>query len=83
MAARILFDQELELLKNQVTEMSERAEISYDRLVYAVKKGERNVLEQLLAFWEHILLDTVLVEVIVCWCLLCSALLLEHWYTFL
>ncbi len=48
MAARILFDQELELLKNQVTEMSERAEISYDRLVYAVKKGERNVLEQLL-----------------------------------
>lgn len=48
MAARILFEQELELLKNQVTEMSERAEISYDRLVYAVKKGEKNVLEQLL-----------------------------------
>ena len=26
---------------------------------------------------------SVLVEAIVCWCLLCSALLLEHWYTFL
>lgn len=48
MAPRVFFDQELELLKNKVTEMSERAEISYDRLVYAVKKNDRETLNLLL-----------------------------------
>lgn len=48
MAPRVFFDQELERLKNKVTEMSERAEISYDRLVYAVKKDDRETLKLLL-----------------------------------
>ena len=33
MSPRIYFEQELDLLKNKVTEMGERAEISYDRLM--------------------------------------------------
>lgn len=48
MSPRILFEQELELLKTKVTEMGERAEISYDRLVYAVKANDRETLKQLL-----------------------------------
>ena len=48
MSPRILFEQELELLKSKVTEMGERAEISYDRLVYAVKVNDRETLKQLL-----------------------------------
>lgn len=48
MTPRILFDQELETLKNKVTEMSERAEISYDRLVSAVKNSDRETLKLLL-----------------------------------
>ena len=48
MSPRILFEQELELLKSKVTEMGERAEISYDRLVYAVKANDRETLKQLL-----------------------------------
>lgn len=48
MAPRILFEQELDLLKNKVTEMSERAEISYDRLVYAVKSNDCETLKLLL-----------------------------------
>ncbi len=48
MAPRVFFDQELEILKNKVTEMSERTEISYDRLVYAVKKNDRETLKLLL-----------------------------------
>lgn len=53
MAPRILFEQELELLKRKVTEMSERAEISYDRLVYAVRSGRQDNLEQLLDNDHH------------------------------
>lgn len=48
MSPRILFEQELEMLKAKVTEMGERAEISYDRLVYAVKGNDRETMKQLL-----------------------------------
>lgn len=48
MTPRILFDQELEALKNKVTEMSERAEISYDRLMTAIQKEDRETLKLLL-----------------------------------
>lgn len=48
MSPRILFEQELELLKQKVTEMGERAEISYDRLVYAIKRNDRETMKQLL-----------------------------------
>lgn len=48
MSPRILFEQELELLKTKVTEMGERAEISYDRLVYAVRANDRETIKQLL-----------------------------------
>lgn len=48
MSPRILFEQELEILKTKVTEMGERAGISYDRLVYAVKRNDRETLKQLL-----------------------------------
>ena len=48
MSPRIYFEQELDLLKNKVTEMGERAEISYDRLVYAVRGNDRETLKLLL-----------------------------------
>lgn len=48
MSPRILFEQELELLKSKVKEMGERAEISYDRLVYAIKRNDRETMKQLL-----------------------------------
>lgn len=48
MSPRVLFEQELELLKNKVSDMGERAEISYERLLYAVKENNRDVLTQLL-----------------------------------
>ena len=48
MSPRVLFEQELELLKSNVAEMGERAEISYDKLVYAVRGNDRSTLTQLL-----------------------------------
>ena len=48
MAPRILFEQELELLKNKVREMSERAAASYDKLVVAVNRNDRETLKLLL-----------------------------------
>ena len=48
MSPRILFEQELESLKNKVAEMGERAQISYDRLLFAVKGMDRETLKQLL-----------------------------------
>lgn len=48
MAPRILFEQELEDLKAKVTAMGQQAEISYDKLVFAVKGGDTDTLEQLL-----------------------------------
>lgn len=48
MSPRVLFEQELEALKNKVAEMSEMAELSYNRLLYAVTKDDREVMNQLL-----------------------------------
>lgn len=48
MAPRIVFEQELELLKNKVKEMSERATASYDTLVEAVTQKDRETLKLLL-----------------------------------
>lgn len=48
MSPRIVFEQELEVLKNQVTEMAERAEICYDKLLLAIKAYDRETLKLLL-----------------------------------
>lgn len=48
MSPRLIFEQELERLKNEVTRMGERAEISYDSLIFAIKGGDRKTLGQLL-----------------------------------
>lgn len=48
MSPRIFFEQELEILKNKVAEMGERAEISYDRLASAILGNDRDTLKQLL-----------------------------------
>lgn len=48
MSPRVLFEQELELLKNKVTEMGEHAEISYDRMVYGIRENKEDVLKTLL-----------------------------------
>lgn len=48
MSPRILFEQELELLKLKVKEMGERAEISYDRLIKAIKRNDRETMKMLL-----------------------------------
>ena len=46
---RIIFEQELEQLKEKVSEMAEQAEIGYDKLSIAIKKNDREVLTQLLS----------------------------------
>lgn len=48
MSPRIFFEQELEILKNKVAEMGERAQISYDRLASAILENDRDTLKQLL-----------------------------------
>ncbi len=48
MSPRVLFEQELELLKDKVTEMGEHAEISYDRMVYGIRENKEDVLNTLL-----------------------------------
>lgn len=48
MTPRVLFDMELESLKNKVTEMSERAERSYERLITAIIHSDRETLKLLL-----------------------------------
>lgn len=48
MSSRTVFEQELSQLKHSVREMSERAEISYDRLMLAAAGNQREVLEELL-----------------------------------
>lgn len=48
MAPRVIYEQELSQLKNSVREMSERAEISYNKLILAAAGNQREVLEQLL-----------------------------------
>ena len=49
MSPRIIFEQELEQLKEKVSEMAEQAEIGYDKLSIAIKKNDREVLTQLLS----------------------------------
>lgn len=48
MSPRIIFEQELEELKSKVVEMGERAEISYDKLVFAIRGNDRDSMNQLL-----------------------------------
>ena len=48
MTPRIIFEQELERLKCAVTEMSERAEIGYNKLIYAARANDREELTRLL-----------------------------------
>lgn len=48
MSPRIYFEQELESLKGDVTEMAGRAELSYERLLYAVKANDAETLTKLL-----------------------------------
>lgn len=55
MSPRTVFEQELSQLRNSVREMSERAEISYDRLVIAAVKNQREALQELLATDRDIL----------------------------
>ncbi len=48
MSPRTVFEQELSQLKHAVREMSERAEISYDKLLLAATANQREILEQLI-----------------------------------
>ena len=48
MAPRIVFDQELEQLKDKVAEMGELVEIGYDKLLLAAKANDVESLENLL-----------------------------------
>lgn len=48
MSPRIIFEQELELLKNQVEQMGLRAEYGYERLMEATVRWDAETLEQLL-----------------------------------
>lgn len=47
MAPRMIFEQELEQLKEKMREMGEYAQIEFDRLCLAVKGNDRETLEQL------------------------------------
>ena len=44
MSPRVLFEQDLETLKNKVSEMGEHAEISYDRMVYGIRENKEDIL---------------------------------------
>ncbi len=48
MTPRIVFEQELELLRTKVSEMGERAELSYNRLLVAIARNDRSTMTQLL-----------------------------------
>ena len=56
MSPRLIFEQELELLKTAVAEMGERVEISYDRLVYAINGNDRETLMKLLDI-DRVIMD--------------------------
>ena len=47
MSPRVLFEQDLETLKNKVSEMGEHAEISYDRMVYGIRENKEDILKTL------------------------------------
>ena len=48
MSPRVLFEQDLETLKNKVSEMGEHAEISYDHMLYVIRENKADILKALL-----------------------------------
>ena len=56
MSPRVLFEQDLETLKNKVSEMGEHAEISYDRMVYGIRENKEDILKTLLNT-DHTMVD--------------------------
>ena len=56
MSPRVLFEQDLETLKNKVSEMGEHAEISYDRMVYGIRENKEDILKTLLDT-DHTMVD--------------------------
>ena len=48
MSPRVLFEQDLETLKNKVSEMGEHAEISYDHMLYGIRETKEDILKTLL-----------------------------------
>lgn len=48
MSPRVLFEQDLETLKNKVSEMGEHAEISYDHMLYGIRENKADILKALL-----------------------------------
>ena len=48
MSPRVLFEQDLETLKNKVSEMGEHAEISYDHMLYGIRENKEDILKTLL-----------------------------------
>ena len=44
MSPRVLFEQDLETLKNKVSEMGEHAEISYDHMLYGIRENKEDIL---------------------------------------
>ena len=56
MSPRVLFEQDLETLKNKVSEMGEHAEISYDRMVYGIRENKEELLKSLLDT-DHTMVD--------------------------
>ena len=48
MSPRVLFEQDLETLKNKVSEMGEHAEISYDHMFYGIRENKEDILKTLL-----------------------------------
>ena len=45
MSPRVLFEQDLETLKNKVSEMGEHAEISYDHMLYGIRENKEDILK--------------------------------------
>ena len=56
MSPRVLFEQDLETLKNKVSEMGEHAEISYDRMAYGIRENKEDILKTLLNT-DHTMVD--------------------------
>lgn len=56
MSPRVLFEQDLETLKNKVSEMGEHAEISYDHMLYGIRENKEDILKTLLDT-DHKLVD--------------------------
>lgn len=45
MSPRVLFEQDLETLKNKVSEMGEHAEISYDHMLYGMRENKEDIFK--------------------------------------